>query len=240
MPRALTVESIVAELKTLGSATYKHTMIVHGAREPIYGVKISDLKKIQKRAGGTDYQLALDLWTTGIYDAMYLAGLMADDARMTKKDLQRWLSEAYCPGLYQYPVPWVAAGSAPGFEVGLAWIESKKESAASAGWFTLAAVVALFDDEDLDLAVLSKLLERVEARIHSAPNNVRYAMNNFIIALGSYVKPLTADAVETALAIGVVHVDMGETSCRVPAAAAYIDKVKKRGSLGKKRKTVKC
>ena len=28
-----------------------------------------------------DYQLALDLYETGNYDAMYLAGLIADDAR---------------------------------------------------------------------------------------------------------------------------------------------------------------
>jgi len=240
MPEILSAKSIVAELKALGSATYKHTMMVHGAREPIYGVKISDMKKIQKRAGGTDYQLALDLWATGVYDAMYMAGLMADDAKMTKKDLQRWLSEAYCPGLYQYPVPWVAAGSAHGWELGLKWIDSKQEGAASAGWFTLAAVAALFADEDLDLPTLKKLLARVEKQIHSAPNYVRYAMNNFIIALGSYVKPLTADAIKAAKAIGEVEVDMGDTSCQVPAAAAYIDKVKRHGSLGKKRKTVKC
>ena len=28
--------------------------------------------------------------TAGVYDAMYLAGLIADDARMTRNDLQGW------------------------------------------------------------------------------------------------------------------------------------------------------
>jgi hypothetical protein len=41
-----------------------------------------------------DYQLALDLYDTGIADAMYLAGLIADDAKMTQKDLQRWIEGA--------------------------------------------------------------------------------------------------------------------------------------------------
>ena len=46
------------------------------------------MKKIQKRVK-MDYQLALDLYDTGIADAMYLAGLIADDAKMTRKDLQK-------------------------------------------------------------------------------------------------------------------------------------------------------
>jgi len=66
----------------------------HGAQEPCLGVKIEDMKKIQKRVK-VDYQLALDLYDTGIADAMYLAGLIADDARMSKKDLQRWV-EGLC------------------------------------------------------------------------------------------------------------------------------------------------
>jgi hypothetical protein len=40
--------------------------------------------------------------------------------------------------------------------------------------------------------------------------------------------------------IGPVKVDMDGTACKVPNAAEYIEKVRKRGSIGKKRKTVKC
>ena len=89
----MTAKEILAELKPLGSDSYKKVMANHGLKEPFFGVKISDLKKIQKRIK-KDYQLALDLYDTGNYDAMYLAGLIADDARMTKKDLQRWMATA--------------------------------------------------------------------------------------------------------------------------------------------------
>src|SRR5437868_12651759 len=50
------------------------------------------LKKIQKRIK-KDYQLALDLYDSGVYDAMYLARLVADDKRMTQCDLQRWAED---------------------------------------------------------------------------------------------------------------------------------------------------
>ncbi len=66
-----------------------------GAKEPCLGVKVEDLKKIQKRVK-LDYQLALELYETGIADAMYLAGLIADDAKMTRKDLQKWIEGATC------------------------------------------------------------------------------------------------------------------------------------------------
>ena len=66
----------------------------HGAREPFYGVKVEDLKKLQKRIK-KDHALALALYDTGNSDAMYLAGLIAEPAKMKKADLQRWVKNAY-------------------------------------------------------------------------------------------------------------------------------------------------
>lgn len=71
---------------------------------------ISELKKLQKRIK-KDYQLALDLYATANYDAMYLAGLIADDARMTQRDLQRWVDQAYAGALCVDPIPFNADGS---------------------------------------------------------------------------------------------------------------------------------
>ncbi len=235
----MTAKEILAELKPLGSDSYKRVMANHGVKEPSFGVKISDLQKIQKRIK-KDYQLALDLYDTGNYDAMYLAGLIADDARMTKKDLQRWIDNAIHEPLASFTVPWVAAGSQYGWELALEWIDSKKALAAEAGWQTLRSMVSVKDDSELDLAELKRLLERVRKTIHHAPNDVRSSMNSFVIAIGSYVQPLTDTAIQTAEKIGPVAIDMGNTSCQVPFAPDSIRKVQKRGAIGKKRKSAKC
>src|SRR6478735_1714696 len=92
----MTAKDILAEIKPLGGDGYKKVLLNHGVTGPCFGVKIDELKKIQKRVK-MDYRLALDLYETGIYDAMYLAGLIADDAKMTKKDLQRWAEKACAP-----------------------------------------------------------------------------------------------------------------------------------------------
>jgi len=235
----MTVTEIVEELKTLGTASVKKVLRNHGAREPLFGVKIGDLKKIQKRIK-KDYQLALDLYDTGIYDAMYLAGLIADDARMTKRDLHRWVEKAAGGALESATVPWVAAESRFGRELALEWIESQKENVAVAGWSTLSSLVSVADDAELDLAELKRLLKRVQKSIHQQPDFVRYAMNNFVIAVGTYVQPLSDDALRAAEKIGRVAVDMGNTACQVPNAAAYLQKVRQRGVIGKKRRTAKC
>lgn len=235
----MTAAEIVEELRALGSEGYVRVIRKHGVVDPVFGVKIEDMKKIVKRVG-TDYRLALDLYATGIYDAMYLAGLVADDAKMTKKDLRTWVKTATCSPIVEYTVAWVAAGSPHGWELAREWIESPKEIVATAGWATLASLVGITPDEDLDLAELEKLLARVGDTIHDQPNRVRYAMNCFVIAAGCHVAPLTAAAFKAAKAMGAVSVDVGETSCKVPAAADYIRKVEARGTLGKKRKSAKC
>jgi 3-methyladenine DNA glycosylase AlkD len=233
----MTAQEIINEIKPLGSESYKKILFNHGVKEPCLGVKIGDLKKIQKRIR-KNYQLALDLYDTGVYDAMYLAGMIADNARMTKKDLQRWADRAYGAALGT-TVSSVAAGSPVGYELAMEWIESKKESVAAAGWSTLSGIVSTRNDTELDVAELKRLLQRVRKTIHQAPNEVRYVMNSFVICVGSYVRALTDLALEISEKIGRVEVDMGNTACEVPFAPDYIRKVQKRGTIGKKRNSAK-
>jgi len=235
----MTAKEILQEIKPLGSDSYKRVIFKHGIKEPCFGVKISDLQKIVKRIK-KDYQLALDLYDTGNYDAMYLAGLIADDARMTRKDLLHWVDDAYCSALAGVTVAWVASGSPHGWKLAQEWIESKHPLNAVAGWATLSSLVSIKDDAELDLPALKRLLQRVQKTIHNSPDPVRYSMNSFVIAAGSYVPSLTDTAIQIAEKIGPVTVDMGDTSCEVPFAPDYIRKVQKRGTIGKKRKTAKC
>jgi 3-methyladenine DNA glycosylase AlkD len=168
----MTAQQVLAELAKLGSEQTKKTLLRHGATEPLFGVKIGDTKPLQKRLKG-DHDLALALFDTGNYDAMYFAGLIADPPRMTKAQLKKWAKAARSPGIAQYTVAWVAAESGHGAELAREWIDSKDERVAAAGWSTLSGVVALTPDEDLDLDGLADLIDRVERRVHGAPNRVK-------------------------------------------------------------------
>lgn len=235
----MTVKEIMAELQSHGEANIKKILLQHGVKEPFFGVKVEYLKLIQKKIK-MDYQLAKDLYATGNADAMYLAGLIADDEKMTRTDLQTWVRQAVSSNIGEYTVPWVATGSKYGYDLALEWIDAKEEHIVAAGWSTLTNWVSAKPDDQLDIPALKALLSRVEKTIHASENRVRSTMNGFIVGLGSYVTALTTDALATAKKIGVVTVNKEGTACKVPDATIYIKKVKDKGILGKKSKTVKC
>ncbi len=234
-----TVNQVLAALKKKGSAQSRKIYSRHGAPEEMFGVKVADLKTIAKKIKGNQ-QLALDLYDTGNSDAMYLAGMVADGHQMTKRQLNAWVKGATWYMLSDYAVAGVAAESRHGRDLALKWIKSKKTLVASAGWTTYSNLLSIFPDDELDLDEIKGLLNHVVDHIDSASNRVRYAMNNFVISVGSFVKPLLRQAKSAAKKIGVVEVDMGETNCKVPLATDYIAKVESMGRVGKKRKSAKC
>ena len=235
----MTAKEVIEEIKSYANDSNKKILLKHGAKEPFYGVKVEDLKKIQKKIK-KDYQLALDLFDSGISDAMYLAGLIADEKKMTKANLNHWAKNASWHMISEYSVAWVAAESAYGQELAMEWMQSKSEQIASSGWCTYANLLAFLPDEKLDKKEIQQLLKQIEKEIHSAQNRVKQTMNAFVIAVGAYVPELTNLAIETGKRIGVVMVDMGGTACKTPFSPDYIDKIIKRGSVGKKKKTVRC
>ena len=235
----MTVQTIMTELQSKGNEGIKKIFLKHGIKEPLFGVKVEHLKVIQKRIK-KDYQLSKDLFSTGNADAMYLAGLIADENSMTKADLNNWVKKAVSNNISEYTVPWIAAESRFGFELALEWIESDKEYIAAAGWSTLSSVAAIKPDEDLDIPSFKKLLSRVEKNIHTSPDRIRSTMNGFIIATGTYITALTEFAVTTGKKIGEVTVLKEGTACKVPDARTYILKNKEKGKLGKKKKMARC
>lgn len=235
----MTLDDVMQELESKGDAQTKKTYLRHGAIEPFFGVKIGELKPIAKKLKGQQ-KLALELYATGNSDAMYLSGLIADGSKMTKKQLNDWTKKAPWYMISQYTVPWVAAEHPDAIPLALKWIDSKNEQIAIAGWFTLASVVATVADSELPIGLLSDLLDRVAKTIKQSQNRVRYAMNNYVICVGTYVAPLGVKALATAKKLGVVEVDMGDTSCQVPDAATYIVKARRGKPVAPKRKTTRC
>ena len=235
----MTFQEVMTQLETFGNEQTKNIFIKHGAREPFYGVKVGDLKTLVKRIK-KNHLLSLELFDTGNSDAMYLAGLIADENEISQEQLQKWADEAYWYMLSEYTVAWIASESRYGWELALEWIESDRENIASAGWATISNLLAIKSDDELDIKHLVRLLDRVIINIHQSQNRVRYTMNGFVISAGSYVLELKEKAEAVAEAIGKVSVDVGGTSCKVPLAGEYIKKVELKGRTGYKKKVARC
>lgn len=216
----------------------------HGAKEPLFGNKIADLKILKKKIK-IDQKLAEELWATKNSDAMYLACMIADPGLISRETLELWISQAYWYMLSEAAVAGVAAESP--YALGLAdkWINMDEkiknaEMIQAGGWATYANYMSITPDSEIDKRLIERLLNRASAEVHHSMNRVRYCMNNFIIAAGSFIESMYDSAMEHAEAIGKVDVSMGETSCKVPLAADYLKNVKDKGRLGKKRKSAIC
>lgn len=233
------LETMMDKIKELGSEQIKNILMNHGIKEPLYGAKIGDLKKLVKYVKKNDV-LARELYNTGNYDAMYLAGLSIKPKGMTKDEVEGWLEKAYCSAISVSIVSNVAAESNFALELARKWIKSDNEIIESCGWSTISNYISITEDELINMDEIIELLNIVETDINNNKNRVRYNMNGFVISVGVYVKELNERALEVAENIGNVKVDLGNTSCKVPVAKDYIEKVISMNKIGRKRKSCIC
>lgn len=233
-------EQVMHELEEMGSEQTRKTYKRHGFKEPMYGVKIGDLKKLAKKIK-KDHELGLELYRTGNYDAKYLAQYIVEPKKMSKEILDEWVNAADGYSLSEYAVSAVAAESPFALECIRDWIKctgDNSEAVKAAGYSTYSYYISMIPNEQLDLDEISSLIKEIGTKIHSEQNRVRYTMNGFVISVGTYIPELLDQAIATAEAIGKVSVDMGDTSCKVPLAKEYIQKVHASDKGGKKRKSV--
>ncbi len=233
------LNDIMQQLASFGSEQIKNIYIRHGAREPLFGVRVEDMKKLLRGNKGNN-KLAAELFATGNHDAMYLAGLMADGSKMTPGEIRAWASAGHGSWIRDFIVPWVATENAAGWELAKEWIDSPDDHLALTGWATFSSLVSVWPDEKLDLGYIEKLMVRAERDIHGSHDRMRMAMNGFVIATGTFVEPLHTRALEVAARIGKVNAKIDGTACKVPAATDYINKAVTSGRLGRKRKMAKC
>ena len=235
----MNLEEIMGKLEELGSEQTKSIYLNHGVKEPFFGVKIGDLKKLVKYVK-KDHDLTLALYNTGNHDAMYLAGLSINPKLMTKETLQDWAKKAYWYIPAEYTVAGVAAESDYALELAREWMESGDEMIAVCGWNTYTNYISITPDEKLDIEEIRSLLNQVERTIHEERNRVRYVMNTFVIGAATYVNGLQEEAMKVADKIGKVHVNVGNTACKVPVATQYINKIIQKDKIGVKKKTAIC
>lgn len=235
----MNLNTIMEQLEILGTPQIKNILINHGVCEPLFGVKIGDMKKLVKYVKKND-DLAKELYNTGNYDAMYLAGLSINPSSLTKDEIIEWLQKANCDAIAEYIVAGVAAESNFALELAREWIKSENERISSCGWSTYSNYISITDDSMIDMDEVNQLLDSIQSNIHEERNSVKYNMNGFVISVGAYILDLNARALLVAKAIGKVEVFMGNTSCKVPLATSYIEKIVDKNRVGNKRKRCIC
>jgi hypothetical protein len=233
------LNEIMDELISLGTERTKKTYISNGAQEPVFGVTISAMKPIFKKIK-YNQPLAEQLYATGNYDAMYLAGMITEPKKMTVDDFYRWIEGAYFYMISDFIVAVTLAETDIAFTVADRWIDSGKELTMSAGWSCYNWLLGTRKDSEFNKDKLLTMLNTVRDTIHNQPNRTKYAMNNFIMSVGVSYLPLHEEAKKIAKEVGKVDVFKGQTRLETNVASEYIQNEADKGRLGFKRKHVRC
>jgi len=219
--------AVLSELESLGTEQNRKIYKRHGAKGELYGVSFANLEKLKKTlkknqlSAQQQLDIAQKLWESGNYDARIFATMIADPTLVSESTLEKWLAELDSYGIaYQFAT--LASQTKFAKEKMPIWIGSDSEWIGCAGW----RIIAYLTMETGDLAdeFFEKYLQIIEKDIHTQKNYVKDTMNDTLIAIGVRSPNLQEKALKVAAKIGKVVVDHGETSCKTPDAAEYINK----------------
>src|SRR5712692_1486675 len=88
-----TVEGIVHEIKRLGRPKAVDSMSRFGIQtRNAFGLSIPQIRNLAKKAG-TNHQLALEIWKTGIHEARILASMIDDPSQVTQDQMEKWAAD---------------------------------------------------------------------------------------------------------------------------------------------------
>jgi 3-methyladenine DNA glycosylase AlkD len=87
------VKNVLDELESKAKPDQLAGMAKYGMTvERRLGVSVPDMRKLAKELG-RDHRLALDLWRTGIAEARIVAGMVADPAKLTERQMEEWVKD---------------------------------------------------------------------------------------------------------------------------------------------------
>jgi 3-methyladenine DNA glycosylase AlkD len=167
----------------------------------MFGVSFADLYKVQKQIR-KDHGLARQLWKTRNLDAQWLATMIADPVEIDSREADDWAKDSqHHAHLLGGFLADLVARSECAHEKMRAWMKSKDEFTRAAGYNLLASRLKN-GDETLSDEECERFLSTIEREIQGSPNRARYSMNTALIAIGTYRRALTAEALKTAKRIG--------------------------------------
>ncbi|MGZ8566913.1 MAG: DNA alkylation repair protein [Actinomycetota bacterium] len=177
------------------------------------GVRFGDLDVLAKRIG-TDHELSLRLWDTGIVDARVLAMKIEEPEALTATHVAQMVKQLDYPtvtDLFAHVV----------FQTRFAVIRCRRWAAAEAEFVRRAGYTLLYDLaadplQRMSDDELSTFLDRIPREIHGSANWARETMNMAPVAIGLARPRLKRKALAAAKAYGTVHVFHGDrTRCKV-------------------------
>ena len=203
MTNASGAAGLVAELEAQANPANVAGMARYGiSTDHTLGVPIPALRAMAKRAG-KDHRLAGELWASGIHEARILASMVAEPARLSSAQMDRWardfdswdVCDQTCQNLFRY-TPLARAKAAR-------WAGAKREFVRRAGFALMAGLAA--DRNQVSDAQFEAFLKLIAGAAADDRNMVKKAVNWALRQIGKRNARLLEKAI--AAAEGIERMD---------------------------------
>jgi 3-methyladenine DNA glycosylase AlkD len=161
----------------------------------VLGVSAKPLFALAKQIG-TNQELALELWKTGIYDARLLSILIADPKKIKKHTMNAWAKDFDNWAICDCACMHCFRDTPYGHELVLKWVKRKQEFVRRAG-FTMIATLCVHDKKSNDTVFL-KYLTIVYKYATDERTYVKKAVNWALRQIGKRNVKLNAAAIKMA------------------------------------------
>ena len=196
MTKGSSAAGLIAELEAHANPANVAGMARYGiSTDRTLGVPIPLLRAMAKRAG-KDHALAAELWASGIHEARILATMVADPARFTAAQMDRWtrdfdswdVCDQACQNLFRH-TPHACAKAAR-------WSAASPEFVRRAGFALMAALAA--QRSGMEDAQFEAFLKLAAGASTDDRNMVKKAVNWALRGIGKRNARLLRKAIATA------------------------------------------
>lgn len=225
----MNTKEILAKLESMGNESRKsHNAAVgpDGTSPPDhqFGVPLAAVRSFAKKLKA-EHALAFDLWKTGNLEAQLLATLLFKPTDLSTDELDTLTRSTSCAQVAEWLNSYVVAQHPERDSLREKWMKSKERWTARAGWHMTASLVNKGAGAELDL---DALLDRIEKEMPKAKPEVRWTMNNTLMAIGVKHAAHRPRAVAIGAKIGLYSDWPMSKGCIIPYAPVAIEALAKR------------
>jgi 3-methyladenine DNA glycosylase AlkD len=189
-------EEVLRKLKSLANASNVDGMARFGINtKNTLGISIYQLRPMAKEIG-TNHELALKLWSSGIHEARLLAVFLDDPTKVTESQMEKWARDFDSWDVCDQACTDLFDKTAFGWKKAREW-STRREEFVKRGAFALMAGLAVHDKTAKDSDFVS-LLPLIEMEAKDERNFVKKAVNWALRNIGKRNATLNKAAVRTA------------------------------------------
>jgi 3-methyladenine DNA glycosylase AlkD len=228
----MTRDEVMEKLRSLGDEKVRE-MNARGVAGEIHfgtrmsenqlGVKMGDIRTLAKSIKA-DHDLALELWATGIDEAMLLSLLIMKPKQLSEEQLDGMVRSAPAIQVADWLQSYVVKAHPQKEALRQKWMASDDPMVARAGW-SLTAERVEKSPEGLDLSLL---LDQIENEMATAPVPERWTMNFTLAAIGINHPDLRERALAIGEKLGAYRDYPVSKGCTSPFAPIWIGEIVRR------------